>query len=505
MHEPSEDEKRAELAFDLLAALGGALVLACDEPWLLSLSALAGFVLLSFALSRPSSPVRAFLRGLAFGAAANAVALFSLISLLERFAQLPRALSMPLAVTCWLAQGIPYGLAAFASELLARRGIARTLSFPCALIVALTLCPQLFPWQPAVTQLGLLSFVQVAELGGQTLVSLLLVQLAAFVHDACRRTNTPTALACACLTFALPTSYGLARMPAIERARAHAPIVRLGVAQANLDVDAMRHEPGRRASLRVLRSLTRTLERRRADLTVWGESAYPYPLLRSTTHAPRDERDPLAEAVRGPIVLGLETYDSFDERSPKYNSAWLVERGGALGDRVDKTRLLAFGEFVPLWHALPSLRARFRHPGFSPGKPALLRSDHGAIGVLICYEDLFSEAARTLVSKGARVLLNLTNDAWFGPGREPGLHDLAARLRAVEQRRDLVRAVNTGVSSFTSASGERLHATRPFERTAFVAPARLLEEQTWFARLGDWVTPLCALLLLTCRLRRKRA
>jgi apolipoprotein N-acyltransferase len=124
--------------------------------------------------------------------------------------------------------------------------------------------------------------------------------------------------------------------------------------------------------------------------------------------------------------------------------------------------------------------------------------------VLICYEDLFASSARATVQLGARVLVNLTNDAWFGHSREPVLHDLLARLRSVELRRDLIRAVNTGVSSFTSATGETLIETPTFTRASFVAAAKLLDERTLYARWGDWVSPMSLIVLCSAFWRRKR-
>jgi apolipoprotein N-acyltransferase len=90
------------------------------------------------------------------------------------------------------------------------------------------------------------------------------------------------------------------------------------------------------------------------------------------------------------------------------------------------------------------------------------------------------------------VLVNVTNDAWFGDTAEPHLHHQVARMRAIETRRDLVRAVNTGVSGHVSAAGEDVQRTETWVRTSFIAEARLLRGRTLWVILGDWVTALCA-------------
>ena len=125
------------------------------------------------------------------------------------------------------------------------------------------------------------------------------------------------------------------------------------------------------------------------------------------------------------------------------------------------------------------------------------------LGILICYEDLFFSMARGVVERDADVLVNMTNDAWFGRGHVPALHDMMAHLRAIETRRDLVRSVNTGVSSFTLATGGTVLKTPIFTRKSFVAKVRKLTLQTVYVRFGDLLTPLCAL-VLTALLQQRR-
>ncbi|MEY4510763.1 MAG: hypothetical protein RLZZ450_2885 [Pseudomonadota bacterium] len=491
----------ARVAPPLGALFAGALTLWPDDPRWLALSGLLGLMVLCEMLRRVQASVwRAAVVGLAFGTAANATALSSLVPLLSRFVRLPWPEASALALLLWLVQSAPFALAAAANQRLLLRAYPPWLSLPLCLVPALALVPQLFPWHLAATQVGFLPFVQLAELGGESLLGLCLVATASALHAAVRTRGPARALvlAVAALSYGVPVVYGALRIPAIERLRASAETLRVGVVQSNVGLTEKHDGQHTRAILAGLRALTRELEQRGAELTVWGETAYPYPLPRSFTHAPSDDRRVLGDGVRGPILLGLETYTNFDPRSPKYNSAWLLRQDGRLRDRVDKARLLAFAEFVPLWSVLPPLRARFRTRGFHAGAPGTVALAQGKLGVLICYEDLFASAARATVRLGARALINLTNDAWFGDTREPHLHDLLARLRAVELRRDLVRTVNTGISSFTSASGERLFATESYRRTSFVAAVKLLDEQTPYARWGDWVTPCCLLGLLFC-------
>jgi apolipoprotein N-acyltransferase len=488
----------------LLAALAGAVLLSGrDEAWLAA-TAWIGTLGLCEALFRCRSRGLAILTGLSFGTAANAVALFSLGPLLMSYAQLSAPIAWLVALLLWLLQGAPYALAALLAEAVVRRGWPRWLALATAFPCALALCPQILPWHLAGLQIGFLPYVQLAELGGESLLGLCFVATVAAAHAALRGERRWTSLAVALVTLAAPLAYGMLREPAVERARAIAPKLRLGIVQANAPLPTGDTEAYARRSLETLLALTRPLEAQGVELTLWGESAYPYPLLRSTPNAPRDQRAPLANGVRGPLLMGLETYSSFMDNGAKYNSAWLVRRDGRLAGRVDKARLIPFAEYVPLWRVFPPLREFFHAPGLSPGAPGTVRIDAGQLGVLICYEDLFAAAAREPVRGGARALIDLSNDVWFGHGRVSFLHDLAARLRAVEQRRDLVRVVNNGGSSLIAASGRPLTQGAPFTQASLVVEAALLDARTPYSRLGDLTAPACALWLLLALARRRR-
>ena len=506
--------RRPQVSGLLLAAAGGTLLLAPNEPRWLALTGFVGLLLLCESLELVHGRLlRAALSGLVFGTCANATALFSVIGLLGSFGRLPAWLATALALLLWLAQGLVFGFAGALHGYLRKRGTASWLAFPLALTASLGLLPTLFPWHVAATQVGFLTFVQLADVGGETLIGLLLALVVSATHALFRapRAQDTTRLhgrawraGLALSALLLPLAYGVVRLPQVRELRAQADTLAVGVVQSNVATDDKRlqqtDETRARANLIGLRALTAQVESQGADLTVWGETAYPYPLRREETRAPTDVRRVLGPDVHGPILLGLETYRGFGQSASKYNSAWLLGRDGTLAQRVDKTRLLAFGEYIPLWDLLPPIKRRYASAGFSRGVPGTVQSELGKLGILICYEDLFADSARATVLLGARALVNLTNDAWFGNSREPLLHDQLARLRSIELRRDLVRAVNTGVSSFSSATGEPLVQTRTFERAAFVAQVRLLDERTFYAQHGDWLLPLCLLAVALCLL-----
>lgn len=180
-----------------------------------------------------------------------------------------------------------------------------------------------------------------------------------------------------------------------------------------------------------------------------------------------------------------------------YNSAILVNEAGRLVAQYDKIRLLPFGEYVPLPRWFPPAWLVSGIVGdFTPGANyTLLRLGETHAGVFICFESAFPSIARTFTDAGADVLINISNDGYLG--RTPVLrqHLANAVFRAVENRRDVLRVTNTGISARITPRGEVLDATRSFEpavRTWTIS--RATGGKTFYTRHGDLFVALCATL-----------
>jgi apolipoprotein N-acyltransferase len=115
----------------------------------------------------------------------------------------------------------------------------------------------------------------------------------------------------------------------------------------------------------------------------------------------------------------------------------------------------------------------------------------GVIGPLICYEDAFPEISRELTRNGANMLVNLTNDAWYGVSSAPYQHLAIAIFRAVENRRYMIRATNTGVSAIIAPTGEVLMDSPLFERLALVGKIFPREDRSFYTENGDWFAYAC--------------
>ena len=237
------------------------------------------------------------------------------------------------------------------------------------------------------------------------------------------------------------------------------------------------------------------------DLMIWPEAAV---LLSLEEGGARSEIQALARELDASLLVGgiaLEPGqrgDGFDYRV--FNSLYAVDRAGQFVDRYDKSKLVPFGEYVPLrWLLDPILDAVATSvgtitPGTGPRPLAELPSYAADAGLapLICYEVVYPSLVRRAVQSGARILVNVTNDAWYGRTSGPHQFLAIAAMRSAEHGLPMLRAANTGVSAIIDPSGRVMRRTRLFEEHALVGEVPAPRSGvTLYTRFGDWVAWLC--------------
>lgn len=240
-----------------------------------------------------------------------------------------------------------------------------------------------------------------------------------------------------------------------------------------------------------------------ADLVVWPETALPELLEWAGPTLAAGARAGGGAALAAGVARR-------DEAGRYFNSLAVTDGQGRTVAAYDKAHLVPFGEYMPFRETLArwGLRglAEFQGIGFSPGAGAAL-VDVPGVGLarpLICYEGIFAEE---IGAGGARprLLLLVTNDAWFGAGAGPEQHLALGRLRAVEQGLPMVRAANTGISAMIDARGRVLASLPLNEAGAIDAPLPPALPPTAYARWGDGpVLLLLGLLTIGALLRRRR-
>jgi apolipoprotein N-acyltransferase len=255
--------------------------------------------------------------------------------------------------------------------------------------------------------------------------------------------------------------------------------------------------------------LTEEAAERGARLVVWPESAVPF-LFDSTPSLAALLR---ATTVSRDIYLFFGNDDRVEDaagQSRLYVGAKLLTPRGDVAARYHKIQLVPFGEYVPL-QPLFTLGGRFAAKvvrevsDFTHGsEPVVAEVDGHLVGGYICYEAIFPALVRRFAAEGAELLINITNDAWYGTTSAPHQHLAMAAFRAVENRRYMVRAANTGITAVVDPRGRILESTALFDRTVLVRDVPFVAETSFYTRHGDLFARIClalALALLAATLR----
>lgn len=334
-----------------------------------------------------------------------------------------------------------------------------------------------FPWASlGYSQADYAWMIQVADLGSVYLVSFLVVLVNAGIVLMFRR-EAFSLVAGIVVVFLLANLYGLYRWN-FWTPRDTASVT-VGVAQGNIELMAgMEHY-----AERYFKVLPRLFDRAVAEGARWvifPEAQNPYRYEHDFYFRQFWEgRTRLSNSA----LLFNSTHGSEDGY---FNAAYLLTPDGRVSYRYDKIHLVPFGEYLPLewlWGATESLVAEVSH--FTPGRTMEIgRLDEFGFATLICYEAIFPELGREAALKGAEFLVNITNDGWFGPTAAPAQHLQAARVRAIETRRPLLRAANTGYSAIIDPWGRLEQRTHLMTEALLVTEVKGSASPTLFLSFG---------------------
>ena len=434
--------------------------------------------------------------------------------LLERFAGLPRVVASGGLLLFCLYQGVTcllFGIVAY--RIRRHTNLPMTFLAPVIFVTFEWLVPLLFPWYLAITQAQHPGLIQIADLTGPLGVSALLLVANGLVYDlATKRRGAIKTAAVGLLLIAAALIYGRVRIRHFDALAADAPKLAIGIVQPNIAYNQKGelHPNFRLEQLQALQEQSRRLQQEGAQLIVWSETSYPYWLPRNMT-----EDLPITDprrVVRGftvPVIIGVNTYA---RGLGQWNSALLLDAQGAITGTYDKMDLLAFGEALPSWLDFEPVRKLIPSGfgDFSRGEAARTLpyvspdNRHVPVGAVICYEDILPQVLRKVGALHPLLLVNLTNDAWYGADLEPMEHLALAVFGSLEQRTSMVRAVNSGISTFIDPNGRIVQKTEAIDPILNPLPAQSLlvhvpllpAGHTVFAKLGNLFAYLCAALTL---------
>ena len=480
----------------LLAVCSGAmLALSFPSP---GISPLAWFAFLPlFAAAAGASPRLSCRLGFVAGLTAYAGLLYWLNIVMISYGRLHWTVSgtlyLVLAGYLALYPALAMGLARRAEE----AGVPALCSFPVLWVAGEFLRSYLFtgfPWALlGYSQYRTLPLIQICDLTGVYGVSFLIAFANAVFYRIwvwLREKDAPypvRGLTALLLLLAATLGYGFSALNKPDKG----PLQRVLLVQGNIAQDVKWDPAFQEATLATYERLTRKASPPAGTLVIWPESALPFYLQSEPASAARVQA--LAVELKSSLLTGSPAFEKAGGLTRYLNSAFLIAPTGEIQGRSDKLHLVPFGEYVPLAALLPFVEKLVAGVGdFSPGRGATpLKTAGGKIGVLICFEGIFPEVARAYVRAGAGLLVNITNDAWFGDSSAPYQHLCMTVLRAVENRVPLVRAANTGISSVIDGKGH-IHGMTPlFEEATLSAEVRRGEGGSFYGRHGDLFALAC--------------
>jgi apolipoprotein N-acyltransferase len=187
------------------------------------------------------------------------------------------------------------------------------------------------------------------------------------------------------------------------------------------------------------------------------------------------------------------------------NGALLMGPDGVAVSRYDKVNLVPFGEFVPWPFGLLTKKVSTEAGDFAAGNKVVVSSVDGhRIGAFICYESVFPGYIRKFAASGAEVLLNISNDSWFGKSQARYQHLQIVRMRAAENARWILRATDNGITTVIDPAGRVVRSAQEYAELAARFEYRYRSDQTFYTRHGDWFVALCAALAALVLLPSRR-
>ena len=455
----------------------------------------------------------AFLTGLAM----NLGGFYWLVNMLKTFSGFPIPLCLLFVVIICSYQALRLAFMGWLYGRAANRGWPVPFVFAGAFAVSELVFPLLFPWYYAATVHNRPVLMQTAELGGPILVGLVLVAANMAIAEplrarlaACRELVPTTSayrgavtseervrrpldrrvIGAGVLTLLFAVLFGAVRISMVKSDVEKAEAVRVGYVQGNMGLMAKREQPGE--GLRRHVRLTQELRDKGVDLVVWSESSVTFAVPEDMGMKTPFYRDRFAGKLGVPIIFGAVLFRADPDRERWFNTAISTNIKGEVIGRYDKEYLLAFGEYLPFGDDFPILYKWSPHSGrFSKGTDLTpidveVKGQKHKVTVLICYEDILPGFTNRAVAAGdPELLVNITNDAWFGDTTEPWEHLALAKFRAIEHRRFLVRSTNSGVSAIVDPMGAIVTNTKTFTAEAQEGTVRWMRSHTVYEMVGD--------------------
>jgi apolipoprotein N-acyltransferase len=502
----------------ILSFASGILLFLCFPKYGLGIIAWVALVPLLFALKNVSSLRNGLILGFITGIVSYTGILYWIVYVIVNYGYLPYYAGI--FVMLLLAAYLSIYIALFAAGIVyfAGKGIHEIVIAP-----VLWTCLEYgksylftgFPWENlAYSQYLYTALIQVVDITGTYGLSFIIVLVNVIIFDIFsekfKGTRPVAEMALCCTVMLIIFSYGYLRLHQIDEKLRTAESMDVTIIQGNIDQHIKWDPRFQMETINVYNELSLQKKSSRPGLMVWPETAAPF--FFQEFNELRSRIVNIAQMSGEWLLFGGPSYlrkcTGSDDCISYLNSAFLLSPAGKLTDRYDKVHLVPYGEYVPLRRMFPFISKLavgggdfHSGNGYNP-----LTLGNKKLGVLICYEGIFSDASRTYKNMGVDLLVNITNDAWFGRTSAPYQHLSMTVFRAVENRLYLIRSANTGISSLIEPTGRIIVKTDLFTKSRLRDNVRFINYKTFYTAYGDIFVIICLISLICCfliTLRRK--
>ncbi len=486
-----------------------------------SLDWIAWFALvpLLFALKN-LSPVEGFKIGLIAGLAHYLTLLYWLIHTMMTYGHLSFYLSVPILILFSLYLSFftalfSYGVLKICSRPLSLLAVIPIFWISLEYIRSFFLSG--FPWELlGYSQFRRLHLIQISDILGVYGVSFAIVYANSVIfllfltltRNRWRKNEISKPLATGAATslvliLSLMMFYGIQRVKQVDQLISKNAAKSISVVQGNIPQSEKWNPAFQDKTIQKYADLSLSSKKHDPDLVVWPETATPFYLFYAKDLTKKVQK--AISETNTHFLIGSPSGFRKNKEVVYFNSAYLISPEGNKLGRYDKVHLVPFGEYVPFGKLLAFIDKMVAGIGdFSPGnKGSVLTFEGCHLGVQICYEIIFPGLSRAFVKNGATMLVNITNDAWFGHTGAPFQHFSMAVFRAVENKRSLARSANTGISGFIDPLGRILGKTPLFKNAELTCRMPVLNMKTLYTRFGDLLAMICMIASVVVILLKK--
>ncbi len=490
-----------------ILSLIGALTLVAAWWYPSSSSCVAlGWTSIAFFYAGMQNPQRRIARLFTVGVVTYLGGFYWLFSTIKDFGGFPTIAAMAIFALYVLGSAVQFAIWGFSWGLLPETLGRLGLKTATAWLIAHHFWIKIFPWDFGHTQIGFTPFAQLAGIGGVTGITFVMMWV---VEALCARKHVLfPARVVSLLVLAGSIAYGVWVRDAISRE----PSAALSTVMIQGNVSLQRkHDMSFFTVNREQYLKTSALVSQKDSLVIWPESTITEFIPATTADARSASILPFLNNGSAFLVGGL----TFLSKTEYFNSSILIRPDGSVDAPYHKMILMPFGEYTPFAAWLPWLEEINSTAGqFTAGRaPKVLSftlSDNRQVKLspLICYEDIVPSLARDATAQGAELLINQTNDAWFGDTVAPYQHHMIASFRAIENRRYLLRSTNTGLTAVVDPLGRTLASLLPYTESVLPMEVSLLTYKSTYTTLPvqlTWllVAAVLALSVTASALRRR--